>query len=79
MDIRVRVSAIFDKGDNFRDFVCFPIHQSSSGNGFTLKGKNLSQGEQILSFQSRHLFRGKKDNFDRVVSLGSVSVHLKGS
>ena len=43
---------IFAKGNNFCDFLfCSHGVRSYSENGSTLKGKNLLQVEQILSFK----------------------------
>ena len=53
MDTAGGVSSILYKGDN----CCSPGQQIPSEKGSTLKGKNLLQKEQILSFQRRPLFR----------------------
>ena len=53
-------SVIFTKGNNFHDFLFASVVQT----GFTLKGKNLLQEEQIffleeqiLSFESKPLLK----------------------
>ena len=40
-DILNRFSAIFDKGDNFCDFLFAFLYNNLSGKGSSLKGKNL--------------------------------------
>ena len=58
MDTTGRFFAFFDTGDNFCDFLCFPVlQQSPPEKGSNIKGKNLLPWEQILSFHRRPLFR----------------------
>ena len=56
LDTLGRFLAIFSPGRQPCNFL-FVAHQAFSEEGSTLTGKNLLQKEQILSFQSRPLFR----------------------
>ena len=49
MDTLIRLTAIFDKGGNFCDFLFAFCNQSPSEKESSLKGKNLLP-KQILSF-----------------------------
>ena len=50
-------SDIFTKGNNFHDFLFASVADSPSKLGFTLKGENLLQEEQIFSFESKPFLR----------------------
>ena len=73
-------STIFDKGDNFYDFLftfcILSVHQYPSEKGATLKRKNLlPKGSKFFPFREDPFPEGSKINFHRIVSLENVSIH----
>ena len=70
--------AIFYKGDNFHDYLFAFLHTKPLlKKGLLLKERICSQGEQILSFKSRPLFRRETKSNLTVPSLESVSIPFK--
>ena len=71
------LSAIFTKGDNFHDLICFPGQRNPSTRGSTLKGSHLLLKQQILSFKgSPQLIRQVKMKMT-VASPESEPIHYK--
>ena len=73
-----KMSAIFYKGVNFRDFLLAflqitPLLKRWS----TLKGKNLLQGSKFFPFRVDLFPDGRQNNFERVTSSWNASVVLK--
>ena len=78
MSIPPYFSTFFTKGNNLWDFLFVSLHNKALPKNSSLKGKNLLQMEQILSFK-RELYLRWEANIKNgtVASLTSVSIHLK--